>query len=149
MKYALIQDNKVVNIIEANNNFISLITYNYEHIEALDTSSEQSLGIGIGWLWNKERGFYSLDIIPQEPINPVPQMVFMRQARLALLEVNLLDNIEQILNSLPEPMQSEAKIEWEYAAEVRRDWPSLNQIAQYLNLTSEYVDELFILASTK
>ena len=149
MKYALIQDNKVVNIIEANNNFISLITYNYEHIEALDTSSEQSLGIGIGWLWNKERGFYSLDIIPQEPINPVPQIVSMRQARLALLEVGLLNNVDQIISLLPEPMQSEAKIEWEYAAEVRRDWPSLNQIAQYLNLTSEYVDDLFILAATK
>lgn len=149
MKYALIQDNKVVNIIEANNNFISLITYNYEHIEALDTSYEQSLGIGIGWLWNKERGFYSLDILPQEPINPVPQIVFMRQARLALLEVGLLDNIEQIINLLPEPLKSEARIEWEYATEVHRAWPTLNQIADHLNLTSEYVDELFVLASTK
>lgn len=149
MKYALIQSNKVVNVIEANSSFIPLIINNYDHIEPLDTTLEQYLGVGIGWLWTKERGFYSLDIIPQEPINPVPQMVSMRQARLALLEVNLLDNIEQILNSLSEPMQSEAKIEWEYATEVRRDWPTLNQIAQYLNLTSEYVDELFILASTK
>lgn len=79
----------------------------------------------------------------------VPQVVFMRQARLALLEVNLLDNVDQIISLLPEPMQSEAKIEWEYATEVRRDWPTLNQIAQYLNLTSEYVDDLFILAGTK
>ena len=149
MKYALIQSNKVVNVIEANSSFIPLIINNHDHIEALDTTLEQYLGVGIGWLWTKERGFYSLDILPQEPINPVPQIVFMRQARLALLEVGLLDNIEQIINLLPEPLKSEVRIEWEYAAEVRRDWPSLNQIAQYLNLTSEYVDELFILASTK
>lgn len=149
MKYALIQSNKVVNVIEANSSFIPLIINNYDHIEPLDTTLEQYLGVGIGWLWTKERGFYSLDILPQEPINPVPQIVFMRQARLALLEVGLLDNIEQIINLLPEPLKSEARIEWEYATEVRRDWPTLNQIADHLNLTSEYVDELFILASTK
>lgn len=149
MKYALIQSNKVVNVIEANSSFIPLIINNYDHIEPLDTTLEQSLGVGIGWLWTKERGFYSLDILPQEPINPVPQIVFMRQARLALLEVGLLDNIEQIINLLQEPLKSEARIEWEYAAEVRRDWPTLNQIVDHLNLTSEYVDELFILASTK
>lgn len=149
MKYALVQSNKVVNVIEANSSFIPLIINNYDHIEPLDTTLEQYLGVGIGWLWTKERGFYSLDILPQEPINPVPQMVFMRQARLALLEVGLLDNIEQIINLMPEPLKSEARIEWEYAAEVRRDWPTLNQIADHLNLTSEYVDELFILASTK
>ena len=149
MKYALVQSNKVVNVIEANSSFIPLIINNYDHIEPLDTTLEQYLGVGIGWLWTKERGFYSLDILPQEPINPVPQMVFMRQARLALLEVGLLDNIEQIINLMPEPLKSEARIEWEYAAEVRRDWPTLNQIVDHLNLTSEYVDELFILASTK
>lgn len=149
MKYALIQSNKVVNVIEANSSFIPLIINNYDHIEPLDTTLEQYLGIGIGWLWNKERGFYSLDIIPQEPINPVPQMVSMRQARLALLEVGLLDNVEQIINLLPEPLKSKARIEWEYATEVRRDWPTLIQIAGHLNLTSEYVDDLFILASTK
>ena len=149
MKYALVQSNKVVNVIEANSSFIPLIINNYDHIEPLDTTLEQYLGVGIGWLWTKERGLYSLDILPQEPINPVPQIVFMRQARLALLEVGLLDNIEQIINLLPEPLKSEARIEWEYATEVRRDWPTLNQIADHLNLTSEYVDELFILASTK
>jgi len=149
VKYALIQSNKVVNVIEANSSFIPLIINNHDHIEPLDTTLEQYLGVGIGWLWTKERGFYSLDILPQEPINPVPQIVFMRQARLALLEVGLLDNIEQIINLLPEPLKSEARIEWEYATEVRRDWPTLNQIADHLNLTSEYVDELFILASTK
>ena len=149
MKYALVQSNKVVNVIEANSSFIPLIINNYDHIEPLDTTLEQYLGVGIGWLWTKERGFYSLDILPQEPINPVPQIVFMRQARLALLEVGLLDNIEQIINLLPEPLKSEARIEWEYATEVRRDWPTLNQIVDHLNLTSEYVDELFILASTK
>ena len=79
----------------------------------------------------------------------VPQVVFMRQARLALLEVNLLDNVEGIINTLPEPFKSEAKIEWEYATDVRRDWPTLNQIAEYLELTEDYIDDLFILAASK
>ena len=79
----------------------------------------------------------------------VPEVVFMRQARLALLEAGLLDDVNQVIASLPEPMKTEASIDWEYATEVRRDWPTLLQIVQYLGLTEELVDNLFISASKK
>lgn len=129
MKYAIIENNVVVNVALAD----------FPMADNWVQSDAAVIGDG-----------YINGVIVKPPIlQTVPQVVFMRQARLALLEVNLLDNVDQIISLLPEPMQSEAKIEWEYATEVRRDWPTLNQIAQYLNLTSEYVDDLFILAGTK
>lgn len=79
----------------------------------------------------------------------VPEVVFMRQARLALLEAGLLNNVNQVIASLLEPMKTEVSIEWEYATEVRRDWPTLLQIVQYMGLTEESVDNLFISASKK
>lgn len=103
-----------------------------------------------------DRYFYTHQVIEMQQDekdlyrkSKVPQVVFMRQARLALLEVNLLDTIEETINLLPEPSKSEARIEWEYASEIRRDWPTLQSIVQFLELTEEYIDDLFILAATK
>lgn len=75
----------------------------------------------------------------------VPTVVSMRQARLALLEADLLSTIETaIQNGLDEAM----KIEWEYATEVRRDWESLIAMATSLGMTDADLDNLFILAGT-
>ena len=129
MKYAIIENNVVVNIAVAD----------FPMADNWVQSDAAVIGDG-----------YINGVIVKPPIlQTVPQVVFMRQARLALLEVGLLSNVEGIINTLPEPFKSEVKIEWEYATEVRRDWPTLNQITQYLGLTEEYVDNLFILAATK
>ena len=102
----------------------------------------------------KQYGFNAIEV---EPINntqqwkliakvvPVPQMVTMRQIRLALLQNNLLEPINTaISNGTDEAM----KIEWEYATEVRRDFDSLITIATSLNMTLLELDDLFILANT-
>lgn len=76
----------------------------------------------------------------------VPQVVTMRQVRLALLEVGLLAVIETaIVSGTDEAM----KIEWEYATEVQRDWDSLIALATTLNMSSVQLDNLFVLASAK
>lgn len=75
----------------------------------------------------------------------VPEVVTMRQARLALLQANLLTAVQDaIANGSDEAM----KIEWEYATEVRRDWASLISLAAALNMSDAELDGLFILAGT-
>lgn len=81
----------------------------------------------------------------------VPSYVTPRQIRLALIvsgNQSILDNITSILAQLPEPNKSIATITWEYSTEIYRSNPILNQLTPMLGLTSEDVDNLFILAST-
>lgn len=71
----------------------------------------------------------------------IPQVISMRQARLVLLNANLLSTVETaIINSTDEAL----KIEWEYATEVRRDWESLVTMATALGITELELDNLFI-----
>ena len=62
-----------------------------------------------------------------------------RQARLALLNAGLLDAVEAYVATQPRSVQ----IEWEFASEIRRDWPPVVQAASALGLTAEQVDALF------
>ena len=74
----------------------------------------------------------------------VPILVTMRQARLALLQSGLLTTVtEAITASTDEAL----KIEWEYAADVRRDWTSLIALTESLDMTAADLDALFLSAS--
>jgi hypothetical protein len=75
-------------------------------------------------------------------------VVTMRQARLALRQVNMLNFVEDGLNMLPEPDRTDAKIEWEYAQEVERLRPFVLTLQPLLGLTDEQLDYLFELAKT-
>lgn len=83
-----------------------------------------------------------------EPADPPPPVVIdrvtMRQARLALLGAGLLDQIESALAAIPDELQRRAaQIEWEYATEVARDSPWVQQLSATLGLTEEQLDGLF------
>ena len=67
MQYALINNNKVENIIVADQEFIDSISNQYQHIESLEQPSENN--VGIGWSWNQAMGFTQPD--PGEP-EPTP-----------------------------------------------------------------------------
>jgi len=85
-----------------------------------------------------------------QPAPPaIPSVVTMRQARLALLATGKLADVDTVIAAMPEPDQSAAKIEWEYATEVKRDWPTLLTLAPLLGLSDADVDQLFIDASTR
>ena len=71
----------------------------------------------------------------------------MRQARLALLAAGKLSQVDAIIDSLPEPHKSAARIEWDYSSEVQRDRPFVQQIGAALGYTDEQLDQLFIEAS--
>lgn len=78
----------------------------------------------------------------------VPEVVTMRQARLALLQVGLLSNVEAAINSLASPQKEAAQIEWEYSQEVQRDKELVALLAPALGLNDAQLDALFVLAAT-
>lgn len=90
-----------------------------------------------------------LDAMNQPVVQPVPQEVTMRQARLALLEANLLNAVDAAVNGMSEPARSAAIIEWEYSSTVKRDSHLITELMPVLNLTEEQVDDLFRAAATK
>ena len=77
---------------------------------------------------------------PPPEATPVPQVLTMRQARLVLLASDLLDDVEAAVEAADRATQ----IEFEYATEMRRDWPALLAMAGALGLTAEQLDGLFI-----
>jgi len=74
--------------------------------------------------------------------NGVPTVISPLQGRLALKRANLLDAVEAALVQA----NGETKIWWEYATLWHRTHPLLNALATALGLSSEQVDELFIVA---
>jgi hypothetical protein len=78
----------------------------------------------------------------------IPIQVTMRQARLALLNAGLLDDVEAAINNIEnESIRRLIQIEWEYAIDIRRDWEALQIISQIMNISEEQLDELFLMAS--
>jgi len=91
----------------------------------------------------------SLEPIPDIVANGnVPQEVTMRQAKLALLQYGLLQQVDTAIANMPGVQGQAARIEWEYAATVKRNAPLLGQIASAFGVTDEQLDNLFILAAT-
>lgn len=78
-------------------------------------------------------------------VTVVPQSVTMRQARLALLEEGLLS----FVNTAIAAGADAAKIEWEYATEVKRDSQLVSFLSAALSLSEEQLDSLFVLAASK
>ena len=75
-------------------------------------------------------------------IDVIPTQITMRQTRLYLLSIDLLDTVETIVS------QNKAwQIEWEYASEVQRTNQLIVAMQQELQLTDEQVDEMFLEAS--
>lgn len=79
---------------------------------------------------------------PPEPAQ-VPQVITIRQAKLALLAAGLLDEVDAAVAGSDRATQ----IEWEYATEVHRSWPTLTAVQAVAGLTDAQVDGLFIAAA--
>lgn len=69
MQYALINKNKVVDVILADAEFVQAISGNWEHIERIDAPAEQALGVGIGWGWDGS-SFVAPDAAAPQPAPP-------------------------------------------------------------------------------
>lgn len=81
--------------------------------------------------------------VEPEPIpEPIPKVITMRQARLQLLDVGLLDNVEAFVT-----LDRKSQIEWEYANEVYRQSPLIESVKESMSLTDEQIDSMFLEAS--
>lgn len=134
MKAAIIKDGKVVNIAKV-----------------ADAEFAESQGwvvsdvAKIGDVYDPHTGDF---VTPPPPPEPIPTTITPRQARLALLQAGLLDQVDTAINSLESPAKETAQIEWEYATSIDRDSQWINQLGGALGLNTEQLDDLFKTAST-
>jgi len=84
------------------------------------------------------------DAPPGVDVVYIPQVVSMRQARLALAKSGLLGTVNTAIKNGTE----EDQITWEYATEVQRTDSLVTNLGAALGLTPEQLDGLFQLAST-
>lgn len=70
----------------------------------------------------------------------VPDVITIKQAKLILNQLGLLEKTEKIISEQPKYVQ----IVWDYASEFHRNNPLLLDIADKLNLTSKQLDTMFI-----
>lgn len=124
MKYAIIENGIVVNIAVSN----APLAANW-----VDGSGAQ---IGDEYVGG--------EFVRPEVIDPVPESVTRRQAKVALLQAGLLDEVEAGIEAIADPITKRiAKLDWSEANEFRRDWPLLNQLAAGMGITDGQLDELF------
>ena len=91
--------------------------------------------------WN---GSEWIEII-EEPTIVVPSIITARQLRLQLVLNGFdLNTIDLIIDSLPEPNKSIAKVSWEYATTFEREHQMLSLIAQQIGITETELDTIFI-----
>lgn len=74
---------------------------------------------------------------------PAPNSITMRQCRLRLLALGKLDDVKA---AIAQASESE-KIEWEYAAVVRRDNPIVASLMALLGADAQATDDFFRAAS--
>lgn len=78
------------------------------------------------------------------PFRGVPESVTPRQIRRVLNAHGLRAAVEAAVAAAPQDVRDE----WEYALEIRRDYPLMTAMAAQLGLTDEQLDDLFRAAAT-
>lgn len=136
-RYAIIVDDQVVNVIEA------------------DEAFAQAYAAANGWTAVESANAAPGDSYEDDqfsrpaPVLPVPRSVTKRQARQALLLAGLLDLVQPAIDAIPnETARRMAQIEWDDSQEYQRDRPVLIVLATQLGLTSGDLDQLFHTAAT-
>jgi hypothetical protein len=76
----------------------------------------------------------------------LPSVASARQIRLALLELGKLAEVQSFVEGLQEPMKTKVLIEWEYATEVRKNSPTIQELYKQMGWTKEQLDEVFVVA---
>ena len=123
MRYAVIKDGLVENVIEAPEDF---------SLAGFTLVASETAGIG----WSYAGGVF---VPPSPPPIPVPAVIPLWKAKAALASAGLLAGAEQVIAAA----SPEVQWFWEYASEMRRDAPTLAALAGALSLSSAQVDDLF------
>lgn len=102
-------------------------------LQSLDTSL-------LGKVHNEATGEFEVLVLPPS----IPQILSMRQARLALLDAGLLNSVQTAINGLPSPQKERAQIEWDYSNEVQRHNGFVATLGPALGLSEAQIDALFV-----
>lgn len=132
MRYAILDgENVVTNIVEASPEFA-------EQQGWIDAT-----GANIGDTWDGQH------FIPAPPKpETVPNTVSMRQARLQLNATPMgTSTAYDAVNAAIDQMDTAAKIDWEYATDVKRDFSLVAQMQALFQWTDAQMDDFFIEAS--
>lgn len=123
------------------------VVVNYALADAAYAESQGWIAPGdsqLGSLWDGKK--FAPPPLPQVS---VPQIVTARQAKRALLEAGLLDDVESAIANIPDALeQRRIQIDWDESTEFRRDWPALEMLAAVMRLDEGTLDALFIEAAT-
>ena len=85
--------------------------------------------------------------LPYPSVEPMPlpaPSCTPRQARLALAGAGLLTAVEEFVAASDAAIQ----IEWQYASEIKRDWPPVLAFAEKSGISDAQLDALFALAAS-
>ncbi|MBP0492882.1 hypothetical protein [Roseomonas indoligenes] len=108
----------------------------------VELSGPGSQSVGEGWLYDGST--FSEPPHAEAPQDPVPASITPRQARLALLQAGLLDEVDAAVAAAGRA----AQLEWEYATVVERSGTLVESLAAGIPLTDQQVDNLFRTASS-
>lgn len=73
-----------------------------------------------------------------DPLPVVIRSIDARRLRLALLQLELLDDVEAAISTLGRA----AQIEWEFATDIKESYPLVDALATELNLDTEAIFDL-------
>jgi hypothetical protein len=134
MRYAKILDSKVENVIVLLDEDLDQMPSDWELVKT------ETANVGDDYI----NGEFVTPVPPYvEPVVYIPIVISMRQARLQLLSMNLLD----VVNAQISTMSQAAQIEWEYATEVQRSNPLVSALQAALSMTDSNMDTFFYNAS--
>lgn len=135
MRYAIIKDGAVLNVIEALEDFAQA------EADRVGGSAVESDSASVGDTYSGG-GFSRPDTAPV-----VPQSVTRRQARQALRLANKLHLVQPAIDAIADDLQRGLmQDEWDESLTFERQRPSLIELAEAIGLNADDLDALFITA---
>lgn len=99
---------------------------------------------------NNVQSYSSKILLKEGNIIEIPNSISMAQARIALIDMGLIDKVQSTLAAIPDGKErAKALAWWEYAQTVERDHVTVKVLIKTLELSEAQVDELFLLASNQ
>lgn len=137
MRFAIIENSVVTNIILADQEFIDELG-----VVAIDVTD---VDCNIGDMWN---GTSFAPPAPVATVVTVPQAVTRRQALQQLIIEGLDDDVEAVLAGIPDITTRKLMTVWYRDSQVfERNRPEILQVWQALGRTAKQLDDTFIAAS--
>lgn len=75
-----------------------------------------------------------------------PNVVTMRQARLAMFQAGILTSVDAAIAGMEGDEGEKARIEWQYAQTIDRDHPLVTSLSSVLSISESQMNELFATA---